>query len=115
MEPEDENDDLMDAYHQSMKIVEETLSKLGATVCNWLATPNVDLEPQKSVMIDHLEVILLYLKKHNTVDNGQQAGEGFLKREATFPPNPSEHSQVCHLNLPSVDYANSNLNIDHGY
>ena len=69
----------------------------------------------KSAMIDHLEVMLSYLKKHSTVDNGQQAGEGFQEREGTVPPNPGEHPQVHHLNSLSVDHTNSNLNIDHGY
>ena len=47
------DDRIMNVYRQSMEIVKETLLKLKQTVCNW-PTVNVNFEPQKSMMIEHL-------------------------------------------------------------
>ena len=99
MEAEEQNHAVVDAYRQSMTIVEEALSKLRATVCSWPTTPNVNLEPQKSMTIEHLEQMLSYLKNYNIVSNGGRTEEDISGREGTVPPNSGDHSGVRRMNL----------------
>ena len=97
MDANDEGDDLANAYHQSLQIVEETLSKLKGTVCSWPKPPNFDLGPQKNLTIGHLEDMLSYLKTY-TEDGRQQSNEGSGGTEGENPPDSAEHPEVHNLN-----------------
>ena len=76
-----------------MTIVEETLSKLTETVWSWSTTSNIILEPLKSMMIEHLQEVLFYLKAQ-TEDDKEQGDEGSQEAEENILPDSVECSEV---------------------
>ena len=91
------DDGIANAYRQSMEIVEETLSKLKQTVCNWPTTIDVDFEPQKSMTIKHLEQMLSYLKTPTEGDGEEAEGENH-ETEGNELQDSAEHPGVRCLN-----------------
>ena len=95
-----------DAYRQSLTIVEETLSKLKETVCGWPLMRNIDLEPGKMKTIEHLEDMLLYLRRPTSdMEDEDLAGEGRpdIENEGSEHHNDSEVRYLNNLQRNYID------------